>query len=80
HYFALMARPAPLNSDPFLDLTERERKVLALIAQGRNNAEITATLVLSPKTTRNYISNILNKLQVVDRAAAIIRARQAGLG
>jgi DNA-binding NarL/FixJ family response regulator len=61
-------------------LTEREREVLDLMAQGRSNAEIAARLVLSPKTVSNHISNIFNKLQVADRARAIIRAREAGLG
>jgi DNA-binding NarL/FixJ family response regulator len=65
---------------PFPELTQREREVLDLIAAGRNNTEITRTLVLSPKTVRNHISNIFAKLQVADRAQAIVRARQAGLG
>jgi DNA-binding NarL/FixJ family response regulator len=64
----------------FPELTDREREILNLIAQGYNNAEIAARLVLSPKTVRNHISNIFSKLQVADRAQAIIRARQAGLG
>ena len=62
------------------DLTEREREVLDLIAQGRNNEAIATLLSLSPKTVRNHVSNILSKRQVVDRAEAIVRARQAGLG
>jgi DNA-binding NarL/FixJ family response regulator len=76
HYFAL------LGSVPqaFPELTDREREILSLIAQGRSNAEIAGYLVLSPKTVRNHVSNIFNKLQVVDRAQAIIRARDAGLG
>lgn len=64
----------------FPELTDRERVILELIAQGRSNAEIASRLVLSPKTVRNHISNILSKLQVADRAQAIIRAREAGLG
>ena len=64
----------------FPELTEREREVLALIAQGRSNPQIAADLALSPKTVRNHISNIFSKLQVADRAEAIIRARDAGLG
>jgi len=64
----------------FPELTERERDVLDLIAQGYNNPEIATRLVLSPNTVRNYVSNIFSKLQVVDRAQAIIRAREAGLG
>jgi DNA-binding NarL/FixJ family response regulator len=48
--------------------------------QGRYNAEIANRLVLSPKTVRNHVSNILSKLQVADRAQAIIQAREAGMG
>ena len=64
----------------FPELTEREAQVLNLIAQGYNNSEIADKLVLSPKTVSNHISNIFAKLQVADRAQAIVRARQAGLG
>jgi DNA-binding NarL/FixJ family response regulator len=64
----------------FPELSDREREVLICIAQGLNNATIADRLVLSPKTVRNHISNIFSKLQVADRAEAIIRARQAGLG
>lgn len=64
----------------FPELTEREREILQLIAQGYNNAEISDKLFLAPKTVRNHISNIFSKLQVADRAQAIIKARDAGLG
>ena len=64
----------------FPELTEREVEVLAFIAQGFNNSEIAEKLFLSPKTVSNHISNIFSKLQVADRAQAIVRARQAGLG
>jgi DNA-binding NarL/FixJ family response regulator len=64
----------------FPELTERERDVLELIAQHRSNAEIAHQLVLSEKTVRNYVSNVCAKLQVADRAEAILRAREAGLG
>jgi len=64
----------------FPDLTERESEVLNLIAQGLNNQEIAQRLVVSGKTVSNHISNIFSKLQVVDRAQAIIKARQAGMG
>ncbi len=74
-YFSQMKAP----DAAFPELTEREREVLALIAQGRTNAEIADALVLSPKTVRNHITNIFDKLQVADRAQAIIRARDAGL-
>ena len=62
---------------PFPDLTDREREVLALIAHGRNNQEIADHLHISGKTVSNHISNIFNKLQVVDRAQAIVKARDA---
>lgn len=65
---------------PFPDLTEREREVLELIAQGRSNAEIGSRLAISGKTVRNHVSNIFSKLQVADRAQAIVRAREAGMG
>lgn len=64
----------------FPELTSREHEVLDLIAQGLNNHEIASRLVISDKTVRNHISNIFNKLQVVDRAQAIVKARQAGMG
>ena len=64
----------------FPALTEREIQVLDLIARGDNNTEIAEKLFLSPKTVSNHISNIFSKLQVADRAQAIVRARQAGLG
>ncbi|RSN66828.1 MULTISPECIES: response regulator transcription factor [Actinomadura] len=71
--------PDPRRS-AFPELTEREREVLALIAQGRSNTEIAGTLFLSPKTVRNHVSNIFMKLHVADRAQAIVLAREAGLG
>lgn len=63
----------------FPDLTEREREVLVLIAGHQTNQDIAEKLHLSPKTVRNYVSNVLTKLQVVDRAEAILRARDAGV-
>lgn len=67
-------------SEPFPDLTSREREVLDQIASGRNNSSIADHLNISPKTVSNHISAIFNKLQVADRAEAIVRARRAGLG
>jgi DNA-binding NarL/FixJ family response regulator len=66
--------------DVFPELTNREREVLNLIAQGYNNPKIAKELVISLKTVSNHISNILSKLQVADRAQAIVKARKAGLG
>jgi DNA-binding NarL/FixJ family response regulator len=75
------ARPRPAQgAAAFPELTEREREILELVARGRSNSEITAQLVLSPKTVRNHVSNIFSKLQARDRAEAIVRARQAGMG
>jgi len=65
---------------PFPDLTNREREILNLIAGGHDNADIADRLFLSPKTIRNHVSIIFGKLQVADRAQAIVRAREAGLG
>jgi DNA-binding NarL/FixJ family response regulator len=73
------ADPARTAGPIFPELTECEREVLALIAQGLTNSAIAEQLVLSPKTVRNYITEIFSKLQVADRAQAIIRARDAGL-
>lgn len=64
----------------FPELTEREQEILELIARHQANPEIAQRLGLSPKTVRNHVSNIFSKLQVADRAQAIIRAREAGLG
>jgi DNA-binding NarL/FixJ family response regulator len=73
-------RPVQPPETVFPELTEREREVLILLARDFKNAEIAAELVLSPKTVRNHVSNILSKLQVEDRAKAAGRARKAGLG
>jgi DNA-binding NarL/FixJ family response regulator len=64
----------------FPELTEREREILGLIAEGQSNAQIARRLNLSGKTVANYVSNIFGKLQVADRAQAMLRARDAGLG
>ncbi|MGY1915848.1 response regulator [Blastococcus sp. SYSU DS0973] len=65
---------------PLPELSEREREVLVLAAQGRANADIARRLFLSEKTVRNHVSSIFAKLGVGDRAAAVARARDAGLG
>jgi len=71
---------ARTTADEFPELTAREREILALIAQHLTNPEIARRLQLSPKTIRNHVSNVFAKLQVADRAHAIIRAHEAGLG
>ena len=75
-FFAQSSTPTP---KPFQDLTDRERDILKLIAQGLTNNAIAERLSLSPKTVRNQVSIILSKLHVTDRAEAIVKAREAGL-
>ena len=77
-YFAAAAQAGA--AEPFPDLTAREREILDLIARGRANGQIAEQLVLSAKTVRNHVSNIFTKMQVVDRAQAIVKAREAGIG
>jgi DNA-binding NarL/FixJ family response regulator len=72
------ARPTDAGT-AFPELTDSERSVLRLMARGANNQAIAGDLGLSPKTVRNYVSNIFGKLQVADRAQAIVRAHEAGL-
>ena len=76
-YFMGLKPVAP--ADVFPQLTDREREILGLIAQGHNNTEIAERLSLRDKTVRNNITNIFSKLQVADRAQAIVRARDAGM-
>lgn len=64
----------------FPELTPRELEVLELIAKGASNNQIAKKLVIADKTVRNHINSIFSKLQVADRAAAIIQARDAGFG
>jgi DNA-binding NarL/FixJ family response regulator len=71
--------PAPADV-PFPELTVRERDILTLLADGRRTADIAAELYLSPKTVSNNLTSIFAKLEVADRSAAIIRARERGLG
>jgi DNA-binding NarL/FixJ family response regulator len=76
-YFATSRPPGLARTFP--ELTEREGEILVLIGQGRTNLEIAERLSLSLKTVRNHVSNIYSKLQVADRAQAVVRAREAGL-
>lgn len=72
--------PPVTEPDAFPQLTERERQVLDLLAAGRRTSAIAEQLFLSPKTVSNHLTTIFAKLQVGDRAAAIVRAREGGLG
>jgi DNA-binding NarL/FixJ family response regulator len=71
---------ARFTASTFPDLTPREREVLDLLAGGTRNSLIAATLGMTDKTVRNHVSAILLKLQVPDRTAAAVKARDAGLG
>lgn len=78
HVLGYFAKPQPKR--PVLpELTDREREVLARLADGHPTARIAAELGLAPKTVRNHLSNIFAKLQVTDRIQAVRRAREAGL-
>ena len=78
---SFLTRPlSAYDEQMFPELSQREREVLDLIAAGTNNADIAKRLFLSPKTVRNHVSSVFTKLQVADRAQAIVRARAAGLG
>jgi DNA-binding NarL/FixJ family response regulator len=78
---AFFSAPKPAApSEAFPELTAREAELLDLIARGLNNTEIAKRLYVSQKTVRNHVSNIFLKLQVADRAQAIVKAREAGLG
>ena len=77
---AFFTGAAVTSAQPFPSLSEREREVLGLIAQGASNTDIARRLFLSDKTVRNYVSSIFTKLDVTGRSEAIVRAREAGLG
>ena len=77
HYFSALSKTA--SDIAFPALTERERGILHLIAQGSSNAFIVKHLTLSHKTVQNHVSNIFSKLQIADRSQAIVRTRDADL-
>jgi DNA-binding NarL/FixJ family response regulator len=76
----LVEATPPAGRAAFPELTEREREVLSLLAQGLSNQEVADRMGISLKTARNHVSNILGRLQVADRTEAVARARAAGLG
>ena len=78
NFFSAPKLSSPEDALP--ELTAREREILDLIAGGHSNATIAARLFVSPNTVRNHVTHIFAKLQVADRAQAIVRARVAGLG
>ncbi len=72
--------PPGRPADPFPELTAREKEILALLADGLRTSAIAERLHLSPKTVSNNLTSIFAKLEVADRAAAMLRARERGLG
>ena len=76
----LLAHPTDRAARTFPTLTPRERQVLERLARGEDNAAIARVLGLSTKTVRNAVSVVLAKLAVRDRAAAMLVARDAGMG
>lgn len=77
-YFSTSRTKIP--EEVFPELTNREREILGLIAKGESNQDIADRLSISLKTVRNHVSNIYSKLMVADRAQAVIKAREGGLG
>lgn len=75
---AFLPASAPVADPTFTTLTRRERDIVILIAQGRDNAQIAAHLGLCEKTVRNHITSIFSKLEVENRSQAIVLAREAG--
>jgi DNA-binding NarL/FixJ family response regulator len=76
---AQIGTSAPAKDYPFPQLSEREREVLDLLVTGKRTNEIAAALYVSPKTISNQLSSIYGKLEVSDRAGAMMRAREHGL-
>jgi len=68
-----------LSTNPFTELSDREMEVLRLIASGSSNAEIAEKLVISEKTVKGHVSNILSKLHLVDRTQAAVYAWREGI-
>lgn len=78
---AFLEKPSiPIDALPFPELTQRERELLDLIAEGRDNDDIARRLGVSNKTVRNHITRIFAKLDVPTRAQAIVHAREVGMG
>ncbi|MDN5608728.1 MAG: response regulator transcription factor, partial [Brevibacterium sp.] len=73
------AGPQTSNAEALPDLTDREREILVLVARGQTNTEIAATLFIAVQTVKTHVSRILYKLDIRDRAQAVIAAYESGL-
>jgi two-component system nitrate/nitrite response regulator NarL len=73
-------RPTPATADPLAELTEREREILDLVAEGLSNAEIGERLVIAEKTVKHYMTSVLAKLGARSRVEAALIGYKAGLG
>ena len=72
--------PTPKKVSPLLEqLSKREKQILALVAQGKDNQSIARELFISEKTVKNYVSNILSKLGIENRMKLIVFALEAGI-
>ena len=71
--------PVSEEPNPFTELTDREMQILRLVADGKSNAEIAEELVISQKTVKSHVSNILSKLQLADRTQAAVFAWREGV-
>jgi ATP/maltotriose-dependent transcriptional regulator MalT len=79
-HFAARPPSPPVLPPGLAELSEREREVLACIGAGRSNTEIAAELVISMATVKTHVRHIFAKLELRDRAQAVVAARDAGLG
>ena len=73
------SQPPPSDGGDRAKLTAREREVLSLVVEGRDNTEIAAELVISPETVKTHVSSLLSKLEADNRVQAAVKAVRAGL-
>lgn len=79
HVLTHVAKPEDTSQQRLNQLTEREKEVLQEISTGKSNKEIAATLIISEKTVKTHVSNLLSKLELQDRTQAALFAIQVGI-